>query len=262
MNNTTNFYRVSITPTCERDLFALRYAFDGEMAHGEHQECTDDVLIASLLGWYLRGIEYQWFGFFKTVAQEFYYRVSRASGEQPPEEYMARRTVNRVTPSAPGHILTIDGIDNKTLGRIEARAHAVRRMLTKLDEIYRDRSGMNSFGRLDKKLAGYSDQAIMDLNIWFVLVGISSPAHEREEFPRWVKDEIQARGQARAEYETGTLVDDELVLEPRSRAASEIEVLPALSARERRAFMLKRRIHPGSQFWTDERIRSALGMGL
>lgn len=256
MNKSTpHKYRVSITPTSEQDLYALRYAFESELAHGEHQECKDDVLVAALLGWHLRNIHGHYFSFIKSVEQEFYYRASTDWTWMEPEEQRLRK-YSRGTPSTPGHILTIDGIDNKTLSRIESRAHAVQRMLTKLDEIASGRPPQGRYRSLNNTLAGYSDQAIMDLNIWFVLNMSAQPDEEIEEYPSWIKDEIQARGQAREEFEAGILVDAE---EPEAEAPT---ALPPLTARDRRAFLLSRRIRPGETFWTDERIRAALQMGL
>lgn len=247
-------YRVAITPTSEQDLYALQYAFAGQMAHGEHQECKDDVLVAVLLGWHLRSIGGQHFSFIKSVVQEFYYRSTENLDWMEPEELRLRKN-SRGVPSTPGNILTIDGIDNKTLSRIEARAHSVKRMLARLEVIETGRGEDSRYQSLNRTLAGYSDQAIMDLNIWFVLNMSAQPDDVVEEYPHWVKDEIQARGQARAENEAGTLVDDQEDTE----ASSD---LPSLSPRERRAFLLRRRIHPGEKFWTDERIRAAMQMGL
>lgn len=247
-------YRVAITPTSEQDLYALQYAFAGQMAQGEHQECKDDVLVAALLGWHLRNIAGGTSTYIKSVIQEFYYRSSPDLDWMAPEELSLRKN-SRGVPSTPGNILTIDGIDNKTLSRIEARAHSVKRMLTRLDEISTGLGTESHYQSLNKTLAGYSDQAIMDLNIWFVLNMSAQPDDVVEEYPHWIKDEIQARGQARAEYEAGTLVDDE----DKTEASSD---LPPLSPRERRAFLLRRRIHPGEKFWTDERIRAAMVMGL
>lgn len=247
-------YRVAITPTSEQDLYSLQYAFAGEMAHGEHQGCKDDVLVAALLGWHLRNIGGGPSTFTKSVIQEFYFRSSPDLEWMDPEELRLRKNSRRVH-STPGNILTIDGIDNKTLSRIEARAHSVKRMLTRLEEIETGRGEASRYQSLNKTLAGYSDQAIMDLNIWFVLNMSAQPDDVVEEYPSWIKDEIQARGQARAEYEAGTLVDGE----EESEASTD---LPPLSPRERRAFLLRRRIHPGEKFWTDERIRAAMLMGL
>lgn len=256
MNKSTPYkYRVAITPTSEQDLYALRYAFEGEMAHGEHQECSDDVLVAALLGWHLRKIGRQRDTFIKSVIQEFYFRASPHLDWMDPEEIRLRKN-SRGVPSTPGNILTIDGIDHKTLSRIEARAHAVQKMLIKLDEISSGRSTEGRYQSLNRTLAGYSDQAIMDLNIWFVLSMSAQPDDVVEEYPHWIKDEIQARGQARAEYEAGTLVDNE------EKEPSNSEELPPLPPRERRAFMLHRRIHPRETFWTDERIRAAMQMGI
>ena len=246
--------RVAITPTSEQDLYALQYAFAGQMAHGEHQECKDDVLVAALLGWHLRNIAGGISTYIKSVIQEFYYRSSPDLDWMDPDELSLRKN-SRGVPSTPGNILTIDGIDNKTLPRIEARAHSVKRMFTRLDEISTGRETESRYQSLNKTLAGYSDQAIMDLNIWFVLNITAQPDDVVEEYPHWIKDEIQARGHARAEYEAGTLVDDE----DKTEASSE---LPPLSPTERRAFLLRRQIRPGEKFWTDERIRAAMVMGL
>ncbi|MDH6536931.1 hypothetical protein [Aurantimicrobium minutum] len=248
-------YRVAITATSEQDLFALQYAFAGQMAHREHQQCKDDVLVAALLGWHFRSIGGGPSTYIKSVIQEFYFRSSPDLEWMDPDELRLRKN-SRGIPSTPGNILTIDGIDNKTLSRIEARAHSVKRMLTRLEEIETGRGEDSRYQSLNRTLAGYSDQAIMDLNIWFVLNMTAQPDDVVEGYPTWIKDEIQARGQARAEYEAGTLVEDE---GDESQGANE---LPPLSPRERRAFLLRRRIHPGEKFWTDERIRAAMLMGL
>ena len=247
-------YRVAITPTSEQDLYALQYAFAGQMAHGEHQECKDDVLVAALLGWHLRNVGGGSSTLIKPIVQEFYYRSTPDLELMDPDELRLRKN-SRGIPSTPGNILTIDGIDNKTLSRIEARAHSVKRMLARLEELATGRGEDSRYQSLNRTLAGYSDQAIMDLNIWFVLNMSAQPDDVVEEYPTWIKDEIQARGQARAEYEAGTLVDGE----EETEASSD---LPPLSPRERRAFLLRRRIHPGEKFWTDERIRAAMQMGL
>lgn len=47
-----------------------------------------------------------------------------------------------------------------------------------------------------------------------------------------------------------------------SRLDKEILELPALSASERSAFFRQRRILDKDQFWCDERIRTAMEMGL
>lgn len=247
-------YRVAITPTSEQDLYALQYAFAGQMAHGEHQESRDDVLVAALLGWHLRSVGGGSSTLIKPIVQEFYYRSTPDLEWMDPDELRLRKN-SRGIPSTPGNILTIDGIDNKTLSRIEARAHSVKRMLARLEELATGRGEDSRYQSLNRTLAGYSDQAIMDLNIWFVLNMSAQPDDVVEEYPTWIKDEIQARGQARAEYEAGTLVDGE----EETEASSD---LPPLSPRERRAFLLRRRIHPGEKFWTDERIRAAMQMGL
>lgn len=248
-------YRVAITPTSEQDLYALQYAFAGQMAHGEHQESRDDVLVAALLGWHLRSVGGGSSTLIKPIVQEFYYRSTPDLEWMDPDELRLRKN-SRGIPSTPGNILTIDGIDNKTLSRIEARAHSVKRMLARLEELATGRGEDSRYQSLNRTLAGYSDQAIMDLNIWFVLNMSAQPDDVVEDYPHWIKDEIQARGQARAEYEAGTLVDIE---DKELQGATE---LPPLSPRERRAFLLRRRIHPGEKFWTDERIRAAMLMGL
>jgi hypothetical protein len=252
-------YRVAITPTSEDDLYALEYAFEGKMAHGEHQECHDDVLVAALLGWHLRSIAPLNYTNIKSVIQEFYFRVNGLNDEWMGPDDKALRKNSRGLPSTPGNVLTIDGIDNKTLSRIEARAHAVKSMLIKLEEIVHNPESGDRSQSLNKLIAGYSDQAIMALTVWFVLILNLSSSHEVEEYPHWVKDEIQARGQAHAEDKAGVLVDEEQDGSMRFRGEEE---LPPLSPRERRAFMLRRRIHPGEKFWTDERVRAAMLMGL
>ena len=73
-------YRIAITPTTEAALEALRYAFEGNMAHGEHQECSDDVLVAALLGWHLRKLGRQRDYWIKSLAYEFGMRVSMPGG--------------------------------------------------------------------------------------------------------------------------------------------------------------------------------------
>jgi hypothetical protein len=128
-------------------------------------------------------------------------------------------------------------------------------MLTWLEEISTGQGTEGCYQSRNRTLPGYSDQAMMDLNIWFFLSMSAQPEGVVEEYPTWIKDEIQARGQARAEYEAGTLVDDG----EGTKASSD---LPPVSPRERRAFLLRRRIHLDEKFWTDERIRAAMLMGL
>lgn len=279
MNKSTpSKYRVAITPTSEQDLLALRYAFDGDMAHGEHKECRDDVLVAALLGWHLRKIGRHYDPFMKSVVQEFYNRASDDAAKWMDPADLALRKLHRGSPSTPGNVLTLDGIDNKTLGRIEARAHAVSRMLGKLKRIVRGPSTRLPGESVDAILLHWSDQAIMDLCIWFVLSNSDRTGENVENFPAWVKDEIQARGEARDEYEAGLLGQDEaedhgmplggctqpfipIEATPESHKPNE-EIMPPLTPRERRAFLISRRIHPSSTFWTDDRIRAAMQMGM
>lgn len=248
-NNIVNKYRIAISPTSKEDLEALRYAFEGRLTHGEHQDCPDDVLVATLLGWHFRKIGRHSSIFAKALAHEFSIRSHMmASGESSfYEKERARRQTFRGTPCTPGNILTIDGIDNRTLARIEARAHSVERMIEKLSQDHSHDAPIT--------LMRYSDQAIIDLGVWWTLTWLQSDDYEVEPYPRWIKEEIRARGAVRAEYDEGgveALIGDE----PADPS------LPALSPKDRRAFFIQRRINPQAGFWTDERIRRALGMGL
>lgn len=248
MNTQHNRYRIAFSATSEQDLWALADAFRGNIEHGAHQEGSDDFLVAVVLGWHMRNLASGFPYFGKSIAWEFGLRQSIASSPHHDTEAAARRLAARGTPSTPGNVLTIDGIDNKTYRRIETRIHALTAMIKKLEEISRNHSNEE----LEHLLTRYSDQAIIDLSVWTILSSEFSPDAQMEPFPNEYKDEILARGQARAEYEAGTLNEVDVV----------DDTLPALSPRDRRAFLIKRRIHPGSQFWTDARIRAALEMGL
>lgn len=257
----TQKYRISITETTYDDLEKLRYAFEGKMAHGEHQNCSDDVLVAALLGWHLRSIGNHSDYFAKALALEYSYRHQLAL--DPKDSWLEDRERDlrnhfRGQPSTAGNVLTLDGIDLQTVRRIEARSHAVARMIESLDP----QNGQGSWDRLPR----YSDQAIIDLGIWWTLTNHQlNGSDEVEEYPRWIKDEIMARGQARAEFEAG--VPD---LQPVPRKATRKEgekaatpeVLPSLTPLQRAAFFRSRRITNQDRFWTDERIRLAMEMGL
>lgn len=252
----TQKYRISITETTYDDLEKLRYAFEGKMAHGEHQNCSDDVLVAALLGWHLRSIGNHSDYFAKALALEFSYRHQMAL--DPKDSWLEdrereRRNHFRGQPSTAGNVLTLNGIDIQTVRRIEARAHAVARMIESLDP----QNGQGAWDRLVR----YSDQAIIDLGIWWTLTNyqLNGP-EEIEEYPRWVKDEIMARGQARAEFEAG--VPDLQPAKSTEAPALGGDVLPPLTPVQRSAFFRSRRITNQDRFWTDERIRLAMEMGL
>lgn len=250
MNTNRSKYRIAITTTSEQDLWALERAFLNDVEHGEHQEASDDFLIAVLLGWHMRRVEYDHPQFIKEIYTEFAFRRGIAGGAEGHDDLHSRRLANRGTPSTPGNVLSIDGIDDKTLGRIEVRVHSLKRMVEKLKE-----PPVNDFfeahhQKVMKTLAGYSDQAILDFCIWATLMTCNQLPTSPEQFPHEYRDEIMARGQARLEYNLGLLSDD-----------NDGE-LPSLSPRDRRAFFIKRRIRPTSQFWTDDRIRAAMEMGL
>ena len=271
---TTQKYRISITPTTMEDLEQLRYAFEGKMAHGEHQECSDDVLVAALLGWHFRhfGEHSDWFA--KPLLHEFNIRQHLASGSSDSsldEKYRARRSHFRGSPSTPGNILTLDGIDTRTVRRIEIRAQAVKMMVNKLNENH----GKGAAQRLER----YSDQAIIDLGIWWTLTNdISGNSDHIEPFPYWVKDEIMARAYARTLYENreaefesvdtynhgcdviSTLIEN-VDQETKEQSDSEL-ALPPLSMHARLSFYRHRGISRSNTFWTDERIRAAMEMGL
>jgi hypothetical protein len=269
-------YRISITHTTEKDLEALRYAFEGKMEHGEHLNCSDDVLVAALLGWHLRALDQHSDFFAKALLQEFSIRqelLKDSDSSWVEERHRKARSFFRGSPSTEGNVLTIDGIDMHTIRRIETRAHAVKNMVRKLNE------GMGRDAYI--RLARYSDQAIIDLGIWWTLTnyGLNS-SNEIEEYPFWIKDEIVGRAQARADYEAEEFGNEtvgfpaggcttvyelpEFDFPGDADTASDEEILelPALSASERSAFFRQRRILDKDQFWSDERIRTAMEMGL
>lgn len=250
----TQKYRISITETTYDDLEKLRYAFEGKMAHGEHQNCSDDVLVAALLGWHLRSIGQHSDYFAKALALEFSYRQQLALDPEDSwleENERAKRNHFRGLPSTPGNVLTLDGIDYQTVRRVESRAHAVERMIETLDQ----KHGQDSWGRLTR----YSDQAIIDLGIWWTLTNDQPQVPDVvEEYPRWVKDEIVGRGQARIDFNAGVVE-----FSPKPASMTKVEPkLPALSPLQRASFFRSRKILNNDQFWTDERIRSAMEMGL
>ncbi|BAU99702.1 cation-transporting ATPase [Aurantimicrobium minutum] len=240
----TQKYRISITTTTVEDLEKLRYAFEGNMAHGEHQDCSDDVLVAALLGWHFRQIQVGGHWFAKSLLHEFNIRqqlLLDPAKSWVDEELRRERDFFRGSPSTPGNILTLDGIDLYTLQRVEARVQAVKMMVNKLNEDH----GHDAH----RRLRYYSDQAIIDLGLWWTLTQTHFGEVEVEDFPFWVKDEIVARAQARQDVEGGTLVPDAMEL-------------PPLSPSERVTFFRSRRISNRDRFWTDDRIRAAMEMGL
>lgn len=253
----TQKYRISITETTYDDLEKLRYAFEGKMAHGEHQNCSDDVLVAALLGWHLRSLGNHSDYFAKALALEYSYRHQLAL--DPKDSWLEDRERElrnhfRGQPSTAGNVLTLDGIDVHTVRRIESRAHAVARMIETLE--------FNNGQRAWDRLARYSDQAITDLGIWWTLTNAQpNGTDEVEEYPRWIKDEIMARGQAREEFEAGILVDETKANQKATPELPKAE-LPPLTPMQRAAFFRSRRITNQDRFWTDERIRLAMGMGL
>lgn len=252
--NMTQRYRISITQDTYEELLKLRYAFEGKMAHGEHQNCSDDVLVAALLGWHLRSIGRHSDYFAKALALEFSYRQQLSLDPKDSwleEHERAKRSHFRGLPSTPGNVLTLDGIDTHTVRRIEARAHAVKRMIA----ILSPGNGQESWELLSR----YSDQAIIDLGIWWTLTSdYQLELDGVEEYPHWIKDEIVARGQARAECEAG---EGEFATQTGPVNTNE-EKLPALTPQQRANFFRSRRITDSYHFWTDERIRVAMEMGL
>lgn len=252
--NMTQKYRISITQDTYEELLKLRYAFEGKMAHGEHQSCSDDVLVAALLGWHLRSIGQHSDYFAKALALEYSYRQQLALDPKDSwleENERAKRSHFRGSPSTPGNVLTLNGIDTQTVRRIEARAHAVKRILNVLSP----ENGQESWDLLSR----YSDQAIIDLGIWWTLTNEQYlyPA-EIEEYPRWIKDEIMARGQVRAEFEAG---EGEFAPEIKTEFPQK-DQLPALTPQQRASFFRSRRITNKDRFWSDGRIRAAMEMGL
>lgn len=272
----THKYRISITKTTEEDLEALRYAFEGKMEHGEHQDCSDDVLVAALLGWHLRSFGQHSDDFAKALLQEFSIRqelLKEKGSSWVDERQRKARSFFRGSPSTKGNVLTIDGIDLHTIRRIEARAHAVKMMVGKLEEDMGQEAHV--------RLARYSDQAIIDLGIWWTLTNFSrNTSDESDSYPFWIKDEIMGRAQARADYEAGELETTTMGFPPEgcstvyefpefhfpgdaeTAADEEIVELPALSASQRSSFFRSRRIIDKDQFWSDDRIRAAMEMGL
>lgn len=247
----THKYRISITHTTVEDLEALRYAFEGKMEHGEHQSCSDDVLVAALLGWHFRAIQAESWRFAKALAYEFSIRQQLLNDPRDSwvdEKLRRQRSFFRGSPSTPGNVLTLDGVDLNTLRRIEARSRSVEMMVHVLNT--------GSDTEISERLRRYSDQAIDDLGVWWTLANSGTENNpELEPYPHWVKDEIRGRGQARADLETGEL-------EVNNNVHPHSNDLPALTPTQRSSFFRQRRIIEKDQFWTDERIRVAMGMGL
>lgn len=255
----TQKYRISITHSTVEDLEALRYAFEGKMEHGEHQNCSDDVLVAALLGWHFRSFQAESWRFAKALAYEFSIRqqlLNDPSDSWVDEKLRRQRSFFRGSPSTPGNVLTLDGINQRTLRRIEARSHSVEMMVRALN---------NGSGKgISERLRRYSDQAIIDLGVWWTLANSGmGNTPELEPYPHWVKDEIRGRGQARAEYDAGTLGDSTAGFpEGGCSTVQQVLELPPLSRSDRAAFFRQRRILDKDQFWSDDRIRAAMGMGL
>lgn len=254
-HNMAQKYRISITDTTMQELEKLRYAFEGRMAHGEHQNCSDDVLVAALLGWHLRqvGEHDDWFA--KALAYEFSMRERLFRDPESKwidEAEKAKRSHFRGSPSTEGNVLTLDGIDIHTVQRIETRAHAVKMMVRKLSENYGERA--------PQRLVTYSDQAIIDLGVWWnVTLPYGDHIPENDNYPFWVKDEIMARGEARRDYEAGL---GEPTEDGTSIASDPSVGMPALTPGQRTAFFRSRRIVNTGNFWTDERIRAAMELGM
>lgn len=255
----TQKYRISITQSTVEDLEALRYAFEGKTVHGEHQNCSDDVLVAALLGWHFRRIEGESWMFAKALAYEFSIRQQLLTDPRDSwvnEKLRRQRSFFRGSPSTPGNVLTLYGIDLRTLRRIEARSRSVEMMVGALN----DGSGKD----ISERLRRYSDQAIIDLGVWWTLANTGmANTDELEPYPHWVKDEIRGRGQARAEFDAGTLSDSTAGFpDEKCSTVKEVLELPPLSHSARAAFFRQRRILEKDQFWSDDRIRAAMGMGL
>ena len=191
---------IAVTPTTTAELKALSFAFDGHLSPRDTHDAYDDELVGVMLGWHFRRIAGSRTSWLRPITLNLLWREAMA---QQPDEHRAERekyAVKYHQRSHPDHLLTVDGIDQRTLDTITDRAELLEKVLSRHDELLLTKPAAEARQTIRQYLRLAGDQQSIDLAIWArvrpnVPIGI-----ELIEYPQHVENEIAARAQARAEH--------------------------------------------------------------
>jgi hypothetical protein len=193
---TTRNAGISISPTTEKDLRSLTTFFTGE-TQGKPEEFSDDELVASLLGWYLRNLPHPNTFEFKAVLQSFINRVAAATPDQN-QGYRDYRSIDprytRGQKHSGGNVLTTSGITAETLDDIAYRVYWV----SLLNETVRHDFGEHTGIQLEDPWLYCSllpDQVIIDACVYGELGTLyrGSMGPNAGVFPYMIEEEIGRR---------------------------------------------------------------------
>lgn len=187
-------WRVGIVPATKTSLVLSESAFGGEHELEDVTSATDDTLIATLLGWYMRQMPYQLKGMMPVVWRELDDRC------EPPEKreqawhelVSARRSAQGITPVG-DNFLTPAGITRDTLDQIDQRLNELRAFMNEMDH--------EEFGSVEEyndelalEVARAHDQVILDVAAYRFRNGLRGPK-TNDPFPQSIADEIARRAQ-------------------------------------------------------------------
>lgn len=184
---------VTVTPTTEQDLVALRSAFVGEIEPSEMGSVPDDVLIAGLLGWHLRAAPIKPSRLDSYFFTEFAYRRAITSGAEVADLHSGIRDIVRGCVEPTGQILSPNGLTPETGSEIRARVARVIELVEKIQAQDMVNIAVGSDDESWRLVAHLTDQEIIDVAIWSALKSCSDAEPRKSELPSLIEHEMLAR---------------------------------------------------------------------
>lgn len=196
MNTLKETPSIAITVTTEQDLMKLERAFLGDTAGVSPDGVSDDYLVAVILGWHMQNMKMQQTLASKYTYTEFALRRGLAAGGDFADENSDLRAHARGVPSAPGHILTINGINAQTLAETKKRIATLVQLYDELYELAINEKSAEDHAKTWRLAAGFTDQEIIDIGTWAMLAICDKAKFVGEPYPHEFEAELLRRASA------------------------------------------------------------------
>lgn len=190
---------IAVTATTTAEIKALSFAFDGHLNPRDTHDAYDDELVAALLGWHFRRIAGSRTSWLRPITLNLLWREAMARQPDEHREQRDKFAVKYHQRSNPDHLLTVNGIDERSLDTITERAELLEKVLSRHDELLLTKPAEVARQTIRQYLRLAGDQQSIDLAIWVRVRPTVPVGIDLIEYPQHVENEIAARAQARAE---------------------------------------------------------------